>query len=71
MRQSPVDEGGVAKGLLAILRERGEQWTKSPSKKQAVAMLNKYDDFKDQSSWIERISSFKVSECGHRSHWAG
>ena len=27
-------------------------------------MLNKYDDFKDQSSWIERI--FNVSACGHR-----
>ena len=27
-------------------------------------MLNKYDDFKDQSSWIERI--FNVSECKHR-----
>ena len=64
VRQSLVDTDGVAKGLLAILRERGEQWTKSPSKKQAVAMLNKYDDFKDQSSWIERI--FRASACGHR-----
>ena len=64
VRQSLVDTNGVAKGLLAILRERGEQWTKSPSKKRAVALLNKYDDFKDQSSWIERI--FNVSACGHR-----
>ena len=27
-------------------------------------MLSKHDDFKDQSSWIERI--FNVSACGHR-----
>ena len=27
-------------------------------------MLNEYDDFKDQSSWIERI--FSASKCGHR-----
>ena len=64
MRQSLVDTNGVAKGLLAILRERGEVWVKSPSKKQAVALLNEYDDFKDQSSWIERI--FSASKCGHR-----
>ena len=64
MRQSPVDEGGVAKGLLAILLERGEQWTKTPSKKLAVAMLSEYDDFKDQASWIERI--FRASPRGHQ-----
>ena len=50
--------------MLQILSERGETWVKKPSKPQAVAMLNKYDDFKDQSSWIERI--FNVSACGHR-----
>ena len=64
VRQSLVGTDGVAKGLLAILLERGEVWVKTPSKKQAVAMLNKYDDFKDQSSWIERI--FNFSACGHR-----
>ncbi len=35
--QPLVDTDGVAKGLLAILLERGEQWTKTPSKKLAVA----------------------------------
>ena len=64
VKQSLVDAHGVAKGLLAILLERGEVWVKTPSKKQAVAMLNEYDDFKDQSSWIERI--FSASKCGHR-----
>ena len=59
-----VDDGGVAKGLLAILLERGEQWSKTPSKKLAVAMLNEYDDFKDQDSWIERI--FRASPRGHQ-----
>ncbi len=38
--QPLVDTDGVAKGLLAILLERGEQWTKTPSKKLAVAMLS-------------------------------
>jgi hypothetical protein len=62
--QRLVTDSNVAKGLLQILSERGETWVKKPSKPQAVAMLNKYDDFKDQSSWIERI--FNVSACGHR-----
>jgi hypothetical protein len=64
VRQSLVDTDGVAKGLLAILLERGEQWSKTPSKKLAVAMLNEYDDFKDQDSWIERI--FRASPRGHQ-----
>jgi hypothetical protein len=64
VKQSLVDEHGVAKGLLAILLERGEQWTKTPSKKLAVAMLSEYDDFKDQDSWIERI--FRASPRGHQ-----
>jgi hypothetical protein len=64
VKQSLVDEHGVAKGLLAILLERGEQWTKTPSKKLAVAMLSEYDDFKDQASWIERI--FRASPRGHQ-----
>jgi hypothetical protein len=64
--QPLVDTDGVAKGLLAILLERGEQWTKTPSKKLAVAMLSEYDDsdFKDQASWIERI--FRASPRGHQ-----
>ena len=64
VKQSLVDADGVAKGLLAILLERGEQWSKTPSKKLAVAMLNEYDDFKDQDSWIERI--FRASPRGHQ-----
>jgi hypothetical protein len=53
--QSLVEDVGVAKGLLAILLERGEQWTKTPSKKLAVAMLSEYDDFKDQAARRLRV----------------
>ncbi len=37
--EAPAAGPSVAKGLLAILRERGEQWTKSPSKKQVDLQL--------------------------------
>ncbi len=48
------------KGIVGMNHE----WTKKPSKPQAVAMLNLYDDFKDQSSGIERI--FRALACGHQ-----
>ena len=62
--QRLVTDSNVAKGLLQILSERGETWVKKPSKPQAVAMLNKYDDSRTSPRGSSASSTFRHAGIG-------